>query len=214
VTYTETLSKMAGRWWQALALLMPAPSATMPATFQEQPQPVIRTREMAAGEESVLAEIFVSSVRELGSQAYSPEQVAVWSSFGQHFAEFQARLSGGVVVVAEGAVPGETGPARILGFGQLEQAGHLSLLYTCPTASRQGVATRVYADLETAARREGVTRIHTEASHLSRGFFGKQGFDLVEKEVVERGGQSFERFRMAKVLDMERGRPGPARARE
>ncbi len=45
-----------------------------------------------------------------------------------------------------------------------------------------------------------VVAIHTEASRISRPFFEKQGYTLVEIERVDRFGVEFERFRMRKGL--------------
>ena len=47
---------------------------------------------------------------------------------------------------------------------------------------------------------KGVTEIHTEASRISRPFFEKHGYFLVEIEHVIRFDVEFERFRMTKKI--------------
>ncbi|MFO1446908.1 MAG: hypothetical protein U1F61_01925 [Opitutaceae bacterium] len=67
------------------------------------------------------------------------------------------------------------------------------------------VASRLETPFESGqAVSRGVAAIHTEASRISRPFFGKQGSTWVEIERVDRFGVEFERFRMRKALERAR----------
>jgi putative acetyltransferase len=144
-----------------------------------------------------LAKLYRDSVRGLGAQAYSAEQVAVWASYPDDFLEFRRRILLGVALVS---LEGDA----IAAFGQLEPDDHISLLYTATPFARRGHATAIYHALETTARSRGVTRLGTTASRLSRPFFTQHGFDLLEVERNHYKGVEFERFKMAKRLDHAR----------
>ena len=90
--------------------------------------------------------------------------------------------------------------SKPLGFGQLHPSDHVNMLYTSPSAARQGCASRIYAQLEELAIAAGSRSLYTEASHVSQPFFASKGFRVLEKEVVVRGDIRIERFRMQKDL--------------
>lgn len=142
-------------------------------------------------EAEFLADVYRDSVRAMGPQAYSPEQVAMWARYPEDISEFQVRMAAGLTLVAEVG-------NRIVAFGQLEPCDHLALLYCRGCAARQGLGSRIYLTLEAHAFANGVTEIRTEASRISRPFFAKHGFVLCEVERVMRHGVEFERFRMKK----------------
>jgi len=140
-----------------------------------------------------VASVYRDAVTGLGPQGYDAAQVAVWASFAEDRRTFGDRLADGLTVVAED----EEGVAA---FGQLHPAGHIEFLYCAPRAARRGFATAIYAWLELQALQSGDFALTTDASRVSRPFFEKMGFDVVEAEYVERSGVTLERFRMRKEL--------------
>ncbi len=138
-----------------------------------------------------LAGIYRDSVRGLGPQAYTKEQVAAWAVYPDEIEEFRGRLSRGRTLVAEEE-------DRAIAFGQLEPDDHLAFLYCSTAYARRGVASALHAALEAHAFAQGAAEIHTEASRISRPFFEKHGYALIEVERVVRFGVEFERFRMQK----------------
>jgi putative acetyltransferase len=145
---------------------------------------------------AALAAVFRQAVIGTGATAYNAEQVAVWSEFVNNLDRFQHRLSAGLTLVAwvEG---------RVAAFGQLHPPDHIEFLYTDSAFARTGCATQIYQALEAQAQAQNVTCLHTEASHISKYFFLKMGFYVVEPEIVERDGVLFERFKMEKQLKLD-----------
>jgi len=139
-----------------------------------------------------LAGVYRDAVRTLGPQAYTQQQVDAWALYPDDMGEFRGRLSRGLTLVAE-----EEG--RVLAFGQLEPDDHLAFLYCAGRSCRKGIGSEIYHALEAHAFQKGVAQIHTEASRISRPFFAKHGYVLVEVERVVRFGIEFERFRMTKT---------------
>src|SRR5258707_844378 len=133
-----------------------------------------------------LADVYRDAVRTAGPQAYTQEQVDMWASCPDDREEFLGRLSRGLTLVAEKE-------GQIAGFGQLEPDDHLALLYCSGRHSRQGIGSEICRALEAHAFQRGATQIHTEASRISRLFFEKHGYSLLEVERVVRSGVEFER---------------------
>jgi putative acetyltransferase len=141
---------------------------------------------------STLAAVFRSAILKTAASCYSPEQVAIWSSFADDLEQFHHRLSLGVTRVAV--------VQRPVAFGQLHPNSHIELLYTDSSFARQGYASLIYQQLEAEAIAQGASHLQTEASHISKQFFLKVGFEVLELEIVERAGLPFERFKVQKLL--------------
>jgi putative acetyltransferase len=153
----------------------------------------IRTyqRDDAAG----VADVFYRSVREVAVSDYSADQVRAWVP-GRWDAEQEHRRSGDgrlVLVAAD-----ELGP--VVAFIDLEPDGHIDRLFCAPEAAGQGIASRLYDSIETAAREQGLRRLYTEASELARRFFQRKGFVVLERQDKILRGVPIHNYRMEKTL--------------
>jgi putative acetyltransferase len=142
---------------------------------------------------AAVAEVYRDAVETLTRSAYNDEQVRMWASYPGSGDDFRQRLARGGVVVAELA-------GAVAAFGQLEPEDHVAFLYCKGAFARRGLASAIYAELEERALAEGAGELRTEASRVSRGFFARQGFAVVEVEHVDRAGVTFARFKMRKQL--------------
>ncbi|MDX7756387.1 GNAT family N-acetyltransferase [Aeromonas hydrophila] len=135
-----------------------------------------------------LCALFEQSVRRIGPQHYSPEQVEQWA-LGAHHPGFAGQLrEHHGWVLEQGGEP--------LGFVTLSQDGHLSLLYVSADHPRQGYGGLLLAAALARAKQLGLTQLTTEASAFSYGLFLRYGFELTGLESVERGGVGFIRYRL------------------
>jgi len=73
-------------------------------------------------------------------------------------------------------------------------------LYSAPEAAGRGVASRLYGEIEAAARDQGIKRLYTEASELARRFFLRKGFEMLERQDKILRGVPIHNYRMAKAL--------------
>ena len=89
----------------------------------------------------------------------------------------------------------------LAGFIGYDDRGHVALLYTASHAARRGVASKLYARVESEWIAAGVPRAFAEASLVARPFFEQHGFTVLNEEYVERRGMLFRRFAMEKALD-------------
>jgi len=137
--------------------------------------------------------LYNEAARVTGASVYTPAQTAAWASFAEDRPAFQAKLAQGTTLVA-------IADGQLIAFGQLHPNDYLALLYTASQAGRRGYGTQVYCALEAIARDRAIAHLHTHASRIARPFFLKQGFQVIAGEVVERNGQTLERFAMSKAL--------------
>jgi putative acetyltransferase len=126
---------------------------------------------------------------------YTPEQVNAWVPRRWDAEKEQKRSGDGrLVLVAEG----ESG--HVVAFIDLEPDGHIDRLFSAPEAAGRGVASRLYDDIEAAARDQGIERLFTEASELARRFFLRKGFTVLECQDKVLRGVPIHNYRMAKAL--------------
>lgn len=154
----------------------------------------LRIRPWESRDTAALARIYRDAALHMGAQAYSAAQAAAWAGAVDDLDAFARELADGVTLVAE------TDTGDTAAFGQLRPSDRVALLYTAPGYARASYASGIYRLLEERARAAGVGVLHTEASRVARPFFEKHGFELVATEEVQRHGEAFERFRMAKLL--------------
>ncbi|MDJ0628620.1 MAG: GNAT family N-acetyltransferase [Rhodobacter sp.] len=138
---------------------------------------------------AALAEIFYRAVREGARSRYSDEQRRAWAPEQPDPQTWARRLEGLITVVA---VAG----GRPVGFMSLRPDGYLDLAFVLPKAMGRGVADALYQDLVAEARQRGIVTLTTEASHLARPFFLRQGWRLVSANTVARGDVKLMNFLM------------------
>ncbi len=147
-----------------------------------------------------IAALFTASVHQIAARSYSPEQLAAWTPEPPDLEHWQARLAGLETLLAE--VEGE-----MAGFICFTGSGHIEMLFTAPSFSRRGVASRLYKAAVSKMLASGVTELSTEASIEARPFFESKGFKIAEVQVVERSSVRLKRFLMTAHCEGPGDRP-------
>lgn len=86
------------------------------------------------------------------------------------------------------------------GFVELQDNGHLDLLYVHPEFERRGVASSLLSACTAWGTQHEIAFLFTEASLTARPFFDHHGFRLITPQTVVRNGETFINFRMEKRL--------------
>lgn len=143
-----------------------------------------------------LADVFFRSVREVAVSEYTDAQVRAWAP-EPRTAEWahEEASDGRLVLVAANEED------RAVAYIDLEPDGHINRLFCAPEAAGQGIASRLYDAVETAAREQGIKRLFTEASELARRLFERKGFVVLERQDLVVRGVDIHNYRMAKALD-------------
>ncbi len=142
-----------------------------------------------------LAAIFLASVRQIGGQHYTAEQVAAWAPELPDAGVFIRRARDGrtfLVAIGENGQP--------VAYGDLEADGHLDHIYCSPDVAGGGVADQLYEELERVARTAGINILFVDASEPAKRFFQKQGFELIGRCEFELNGVEIHNYQMRKAL--------------
>jgi putative acetyltransferase len=142
-----------------------------------------------------LIDIFRASVRQVARRDYSEEQVLAWAPDAIDRTGWVEQYASRPAWVAEIE-------DRPVGFSDLEPDGHLDMMFVHPDHQGRGVASALLAEVESAARHQGIDCLHTEASITARPFFERRGFQLLAPQTVSLRGQRFINYRMEKVLGL------------
>jgi putative acetyltransferase len=152
-----------------------------------------RIRYYEAGDALQIARLFYETVRSVNRADYSEEQLRAWAPEIPDPEVWHARMADRRTLVAEGG-------GEVVGFAELEEDGHLDMLYLRKDAVGRGVGSLLYRAIEREAREQGIGLIFTEASVTARPFFERWGFRVVREQTVERRGVSLTNFAMEKPL--------------
>ena len=150
-------------------------------------------RDYEDGDAESICRLFYETVRTVNLGDYSPEQVRAWAPEIPDPAAWHERMSGRHTLVAD-----EGG--EVVGFAELEESGHLDMLYCRADAVGRGVGSLLLAAVEGKARNLGLARISTEASITARPFFGRRWFAVLRRNTVWQEGIALTNFSMQKVL--------------
>lgn len=148
---------------------------------------------------AAVTELFTRSVHGLGAARYDGAQREAWAPRTPDPERFRARFANMHVLLAEQG-------GDLLGFIGFEPDGHIDFLYTSPDHARRGVASKLHDAAVAMLRDLGVNELFTEASEVARPFFERQGYEVVEREVVTRGAVALPRYRMRLSCSASRGR--------
>lgn len=151
----------------------------------------ITIRAFQASDLDAVIALFQGAVRQIASQDYSPEQIDAWVAVDR--AAWEKRLLESQTWVA-------LRHHELAGFGNIEDDGHLDMLFIHPLHQRSGVATALLKWMELAVVKMGIPVMFTEASITAKPFFIGHGFQLIEAQQVSVRGQSFINYRLHKVV--------------
>lgn len=153
----------------------------------------LHIRPYRADDAPVLANVFDRAVREGAAGAYDAEQRAAWAGAIDAPPDWSRRLCEEITVVAERA-------GQVTGFMTLGRDGFLDLAFVLPEAMGTGVAPALHDRILVEAEARRLVRLTTEASHIARRFFIKQGWRELGEVQVHLGGTRLTSFSMEKRL--------------
>jgi putative acetyltransferase len=142
---------------------------------------------------AALADVMFDAVRN-GDSLYDDRQRRAWVPAPRSGAEWDERLSGQEVIVAE--ADGE----EVLGFMSLAGGGYVDFAYVRPKAQRTGLFRQMFAAIEDRARARGHGRLWVHASLMAQPAFAAVGFATSRRETVRIGDEQLQRFEMEKHL--------------
>ena len=147
------------------------------------------TRKATMDDIPALQMLMYNTITTINSADYSPAQVAIWASRAISTYTLLHRLHEQHVIVAEEN-------ASITGFASLDTNGHLDLFYVHKDFQRKGIATLLLQQLLQYARSLHLGHIDTNASITAMPFFERQGFALLNRQIVRIQGITMFTYKM------------------
>lgn len=138
-----------------------------------------------------LQKLFIDTITEVCKKDYNSKQISVWTASVENKKRWQDILTNQFVLVAEQE-------SQIVGFATLDKGNYLDLLYVHKEYQRQGIALKLYTDIENEARRQGRTGLTSDVSKTARPFFESIGFEVVTEQIVVRQNIELTNFKMTK----------------
>jgi putative acetyltransferase len=141
------------------------------------------------------AALFYASVHQGAQGHYSPAQRQAWAAHVPTTSNWHRRLAAQITYMA---VQGNT----LAGFMTLAPDGYIDLAFVAPDLIGKGVGKRLYDVIEATATDMRLPRLHTQASHMARVFFARQGWVVLAEQSVLRNNAELPNFIMEKSLNM------------
>lgn len=147
----------------------------------------VSVRKAEPGDARRIRDVHLASIEGLAGQSYTQKQVAAWAH-ERDPEEYPIESDETYFVVAEGQ-------EQVVGFGwmkpeassyfQADVDGELTAIYIHPSVARNGVGSRLYAELEAEAVRENVDSMGLWASRNAVPFYEAKGYEQVTDHVHE-----------------------------
>jgi putative acetyltransferase len=153
--------------------------------------PAIRIRQAKPGDLPELQRMFVDTISSICKDDYSLEQIKVWTASVEDVQRWMDKLSSQYFRIAELK-------NCIVGFASLENNDYLDFLYVHKDFQRQGIAGKLYSDIERKAMENGAAILYSDVSITAKRFFENKGFSVLEAQAIIRQGVEILNYRMAK----------------
>lgn len=140
-----------------------------------------------------LIDLFRQTVHTVGRSKYTQEQLNAWAPESIDVKRWTIRFESTFTLVAERG-------DQILGFINLESKGCVDMLYVNASIQNQGVASALYAALESEAKNRGLKMVYSDVSLTARHFFLSKGFVVQKEYIKEVSGVRFLNAMMVKDL--------------
>jgi putative acetyltransferase len=140
--------------------------------------------------------LFRDTIRRINCRDYTLEQVMAWAPDDIDESRWARKLSSRLSLVAEW-------DAVLLGFGDIEEDGHLDHLYVHADHQGAGIGRALVQGLEAAVLARGCRRVFTEASITARPFFERHGYHVLQQQTVVCRGIGLVNYRMEKCFEVQ-----------
>ena len=140
-----------------------------------------------------LQQLFVDTISNVCQADYDSKQINAWTSTVENENRWQDILINQFVLVAQDK-------EKITGFCTLDKGNYIDLLYVHKDYQGQGIALKLYTDIEKEAKRQGQTELTSDVSVTARPFFKKVGFKVTKTQTVKLKDTELTNYKMTKKI--------------
>lgn len=137
--------------------------------------------------------LFVNTIKYICNSDYSQEQIDVWISGVDDVQRWETIIKTQKVLIAHSE-------EKLLGYITLKDNHYIDLLYVHKDYQKNGIAFRLYSEVEKYANNLQIIELHSDVSITAKPFFEKLGFVVIAEEQVERKGILLTNYKMKKIL--------------
>ena len=138
-----------------------------------------------------LQSLFVETISVICKVDYDEEQIEIWTSSIKKQDRWLDILNNQYLLVAENN-------KKVVGFCSLDKGNYLDFLYVHKDHQRQGIANKLYVEIEKEVIRKKQETITSDVSKTALPFFEKIGFKIITKQTVEIDGVKLTNYKMTK----------------
>ncbi|MDX1561623.1 MAG: GNAT family N-acetyltransferase [Gammaproteobacteria bacterium] len=153
----------------------------------------LRVRDLEAGEEPILWDLFYTTIRTINTRDYTEAQVRAWAPDGFDPALWAKKMDSIAPFVAEAG-------SEIVGYSDLQPDGLIDHFFVHHRWQRRGVGRALMTEIERRAAERGIGRLYTHASITARPFFEAFGFVVVDEDPLELDGERLTNFLLQREL--------------
>lgn len=140
-----------------------------------------------------MQEMFVDTIITICKEDYTPEQIKVWTSSIENTQRWTDKLTSQYFLIAEL-------DNKIVGYSSLENNDYLDFLYVHKDYQRQGIANKLYSEIEKEAINRKATILNSDVSETARRFFEKKGFKTIALQTNIIKDVEIINYKMTKIL--------------
>ena len=119
--------------------------------------------------------LFVETIKSVCKTDYNSEQIEVWTYSIKNKERWIEIMINQLVLIAQIG-------NKIVGFTSLAYGNYIDLLYVHKDYQGQGIAHKLYTNIENVAIQQGQTELKSDVSKTAKTFFEKVGFELIRNE--------------------------------
>ncbi|MDI6978527.1 GNAT family N-acetyltransferase [Serratia sp. Se-RSBMAAmG] len=150
-------------------------------------------RRFKNGDEIALLHVFLSSIRDIASHDYTPEQIEAWApdDIDQERWRSHIRTLRPFIVEVDG---------KIAGYADIQSNGYIDHFFVSGNYPRQGVGSLLMNCIHEEAKLLGLSALTSNVSKTAEHFFLKHGFRVVKRGFPVRRGVTLQNALMHKNL--------------
>jgi len=142
---------------------------------------------------SDILSLFEQSVRLTCSREYSQKQIEAWVGSRNNPERWLNKIKNDYFILA-------FQDEILAGFASLSGSDYVDLIYVNPVFQGQGVARRLLEVIELKGTWMCADRFYSDVSDTARGFFLKQGYSILHKNIIYVDGVEISNSRMEKCV--------------
>ncbi|MBV8328584.1 GNAT family N-acetyltransferase [Chryseobacterium sp.] len=143
---------------------------------------------------SAMKQLFADTITYVCQKDYNNEQIEAWKSGTENETRWHKVMQNQMVLVAESG-------HKLIGFCTLDHGSYIDLLFIHHQYQQQGVALKLYTQIEKEALRQDTTELTADVSITAKPFFEKMGFKTICQQTVNIKGADLINYKMSKKID-------------